>query len=104
VLAAGMHWWLFTGRRPYLPLPLLPNHAEPAPPKFLLPCTWPPQSRCPTDLLTLYLPSNPFRNPRSPSANPKYLTPSEVREVMRRMWALNEPILAYIYPTGESSD
>ena len=36
-----------------------------------------------------------------PSVNPKYLTPSEVREVMRRMWALNEPILAYIYPTGE---
>lgn len=32
--------------------------------------------------------------------HPKYLTPSEVREVLRRMWALNAPILAYIYPTG----
>lgn len=42
----------------------------------------------------------PFPN-YSASANPKYLTPSEVREVMRRMWTLNEPILAYIYPTGE---
>jgi len=30
---------------------------------------------------------------------PKYLTPSEVREILRRMWELNEPILAYIYPT-----
>lgn len=34
------------------------------------------------------------------AASPKYLTPSEVREVLRRMWQLNEPILAYIYPTG----
>ncbi|KAL4436828.1 hypothetical protein ABPG75_003967 [Micractinium tetrahymenae] len=32
-------------------------------------------------------------------ANPKYLTPSEVREVLRRMWELSAPILAYIYPT-----
>ncbi|PSC74762.1 beta and beta-prime subunits of DNA dependent RNA-polymerase [Micractinium conductrix] len=32
-------------------------------------------------------------------AHPKYLTPSEVREVLRRMWELNEPILAFIYPT-----
>ncbi|KAI3425875.1 hypothetical protein D9Q98_007848 [Chlorella vulgaris] len=31
-------------------------------------------------------------------ANPKYLTPSEVMEVMRRTWELNEPILAFIYP------
>ncbi|KAL4526208.1 hypothetical protein Ndes2437B_g07463 [Nannochloris sp. 'desiccata'] len=30
---------------------------------------------------------------------PKYLTPTEVREILRRMWELNEPILAYIYPT-----
>lgn len=33
-------------------------------------------------------------------ANPKYLTPSEVMEVMRRTWELNEPILAFIYPAG----
>ncbi len=33
-------------------------------------------------------------------ANPKYLSPSEVKEVLRRMWELNEPILAFIYPTG----
>lgn len=30
---------------------------------------------------------------------PKYLTPTEVREIMRRLWELSEPILAYIYPT-----
>jgi DNA-directed RNA polymerase I subunit RPA1 len=30
---------------------------------------------------------------------PKYLTPTEVREIIRRMWEINEPILAYIYPT-----
>jgi hypothetical protein len=35
------------------------------------------------------------------AAHPKYLTPTEVREVLRRVWDLNEPILAYIYPTGE---
>lgn len=30
---------------------------------------------------------------------PKYLTPTEVREILRRVWDINEPILAYIYPT-----
>ena len=35
--------------------------------------------------------------------NPKYLTPSEVREILRRMWDLNAPILAFIYPTGAQS-
>lgn len=38
---------------------------------------------------------------RAGGTNPKYLTPSEVREVLRRMWELNAPILAFIYPTGE---
>jgi DNA-directed RNA polymerase I subunit RPA1 len=33
------------------------------------------------------------------SDTPKYLTPTEVREILRRMWEINEPILAYIYPT-----
>lgn len=31
--------------------------------------------------------------------NPTYLTPTEVREIMRRMWELSEPLLAYVYPT-----
>lgn len=31
--------------------------------------------------------------------NPKYLSPAEVKEIMRRMWELNEPLLQYIYPT-----
>ena len=30
---------------------------------------------------------------------PKYLTPTEVKEILRRMWTINDPILAYIYPT-----
>jgi DNA-directed RNA polymerase I subunit RPA1 len=30
--------------------------------------------------------------------SPTYLTPTEVREVMRRFWELNEPLLAYVYP------
>ena len=29
---------------------------------------------------------------------PKYLTPTEVREILRRVWDVNEAILAYIYP------
>lgn len=29
---------------------------------------------------------------------PKYLTPSEVQEIMRRLWQTSEPLLAYIYP------
>ena len=44
----------------------------------------------------------PCVNCRLGGAHPKYLTPSEVREVLRRMWELNEPILAFIYPTGEA--
>ncbi|EFN55686.1 hypothetical protein CHLNCDRAFT_133943 [Chlorella variabilis] len=35
--------------------------------------------------------------------HPTYLTPSEVKEVLRRMWELNEPILAYIYPTESTA-
>lgn len=34
-----------------------------------------------------------------PESAPKFLTATEVREIMRRMWELNDPILAYIYPT-----
>lgn len=33
------------------------------------------------------------------SSNPKFLTPVEVKEIMKRMWDLNDPLLAYIYPT-----
>ena len=36
---------------------------------------------------------------KSDSSAPKFLTPSEVRDIMRRMWKINEPMLAYIYPT-----
>lgn len=34
---------------------------------------------------------------------PRYLTPSEVQEVMRRMWAKNAPILALLFAADKSA-
>ena len=50
----------------------------------------------------LHLTTAPPRSLSSRRAgeHPKYLTPSEVLEILRRMWELNEPLLAYLYPTG----